>query len=390
MKSNMIIMLAALAMILPGLMPADAGAQEIRYVKETVIILEEQVEIVKTAENFIILFDTSSSMSDRYMDTDKMKIEAAKEILRQRNANFPDLTYNAGLYTFTPKTGFFTKTLQSYYDVEPYNKAGFADAIEQLPTEASGPTLLEQTLDELDAVLSGLSGRTVVFLFTDGSYTHIKDKKRPLVLAKELAKKYDVCFYLINTATGDKEKELLKSVASINECSRIIRFSDLLDNPEYFSGALFVIEERIVEVLETRMKAVMVESKAQEQEKPEAQEQEKIVAVKIDNILFGFDSAEITPDFYGELDVLGRFLQENTGPYVILTGFTDSSGPGEYNLGLSRRRAESAGKYLADKFNINPGRIILHWYGEAAPVGSNDTAEGRKRNRRVVPIVAGL
>ena len=148
----------------------------------------------------------------------------------------------------------------------------------------------------------------------------------------------------------------------------------MLANPEYFTGALFVIEERIVEVLKTLMKPVA----------------EEVVAVKIDNILFGFDSAEITPDFYDELDALGSFLQRNTSPYVILTGFTDSSGPEEYNLGLSRRRAESAGKYLSDKFNIDPGRIVLQWYGEAAPVGSNDTAEGRRQNRRVVPIIAGM
>ncbi|MFC1825644.1 OmpA family protein [Thermodesulfobacteriota bacterium] len=379
MKSKMIIVIAALAMVLPGLMAAVAGAQEVRYVKETVTILEKQVEIVKTAENFIILFDTSSSMGQLYKDTGKKEIEVAKEILKERNANFPDLVYNAGLYTFTPKTGVFIKTLKAYYDVKPYNKAAFADAIDQLPTKASGPTMLEHTLDELDAVLSKLSGRTVVFLFSDGTYSHVWNKKRPAVLARELATKYDVCFYLINTAEDNEEKALLKGVASINECSRVIRFSDLLGNPEYFTGALFVIEERIVEVLKTRMKPVMVQPKGEE-----------VVAVKIDNILFGFNSAEITPDFYDELDALGSFLQKNTGPYVILTGFTDSSGPEEYNLGLSRRRAESAGKYLVDKFNIDPGRIVLQWYGKANPIGSNDTAEGRRQNRRVVPIIAGM
>ncbi|MFC1825132.1 OmpA family protein [Thermodesulfobacteriota bacterium] len=379
MKSKMIMMFAALAMVLPGLMAADAGAQEIRYVKETVTILEKQVEIVKTADNFIILFDTSSSMGQPYKDTGKTEVEVAKEILKERNANFPDLAYNAGLYTFTPKTGVFIKTLKPYYDMKPYNKAAFADAIEQLPTKASGPTMLEHTLDELDVVLSKLSGRTVVFLFSDGTYSHVWNKKRPAVLARELSKKYDVCFHVINTAEDDEEQALLKSVASINECSRVIRFSDLLENPEYFTGALFVIEERIVEVLKTRMRPVAVQPKAQA----------KVVAYKMDNILFDFDSSEIQPAFYDELDALGGFMQRNTQAYVILSGFTDSTGPEEYNLGLSRKRAESAGKYLSDKFNIDPGRIVLQWYGEAAPVGSNDTREGRKLNRRVVAIVSG-
>ncbi|MFC1824404.1 VWA domain-containing protein, partial [Thermodesulfobacteriota bacterium] len=303
-----VFMLLCLALMLPGLLAANAGAQEIRYEKETVMILEKQIEIVKTADNFIVLLDTSSSMGQPYKDTGRTELEAAKQILRERNAFLPGLTYNAGLFTYTPKTGFYTKTLKAYYDLKPYNKAAFANAIEQLPNKASGPTLLELTLEELDAVLSKLSGRTAIFLFSDGSYTHIKNKKRPVVLARELAEKYDVCFYVINTAEGEDEKEILKNVASINACSRVIRFSDLLDNPEYFAGALFVIEERILALLKTRLKPVVVQPKAEA----------KVVAFKMDNILFDFDSAEIQPAFYDELDALGAFMQRNTEAYVIL------------------------------------------------------------------------
>lgn len=74
----------------------------------------------------------------------------------------------------------------------------------------------------------------------------------------------------------------------------------------------------------------------------------------------------------------------------ILSGFTDSIGDQEYNLGLSRRRAEAVGLYLAAKFNIDPGRIVLHWYGEASPVAGNDTEEGRMLNRRVDVLVADM
>jgi outer membrane protein OmpA-like peptidoglycan-associated protein len=52
------------------------------------------------------------------------------------------------------------------------------------------------------------------------------------------------------------------------------------------------------------------------------------------------------------LSILGEFLNNNPSTYVVLTGFTDSTGPSEYNLGLARRRAERIEAYLIDKFNV--------------------------------------
>ncbi len=71
-------------------------------------------------------------------------------------------------------------------------------------------------------------------------------------------------------------------------------------------------------------------------------------------------------------------------------GFTDGTGSEEYNLGLSRKRAESVADYLVGNFNLNESQISILWYGSAAPLGNNDTLEGRRQNRRVVSLVSGL
>jgi len=323
-----------------------------------VIITEE---IIKTADNFIVLFDSSSSMKEPFQDTGLTTLDAAKKLLKDRNEILPDLGYNAGLYLFTP--------FKPIYMMQKYDRDKFAAAIDQLPAQASGATLMQQGLLKLDGVLSGLSGRTVVFLFTDGSYSQMPGSKKPKEIAKELADKYNVCFYVISTAKGDQEKGVLKAVASINECSRVVPFDQVFEKPVYLAGALFVIETRIEKFLTTTY---------------------RLADVKIDNILFDFDSIQIRPEYNDELNILGEFLKNNPSTYVVLTGFTDNAGSPEYNLGLARRRAESVEAYLVDKFNVSVGRIVTQWYGLADPVAGNDTSDGRRQNRRVESIVMGF
>jgi OOP family OmpA-OmpF porin len=318
-------------------------------------------EIIKTADNFVILFDSSSSTKEPFQDTGLTTLDAAKKLLKDRNAILPDLGYNAGLYLFTP--------FKPIYEMQKYDRDKFAAAIDQLPAKASGATLMQRGLLKLDGVLSGLSGRTVVFLFTDGMYSRMPGSKKPLEIAKGLAEKYNVCFYVISTAKGDLEKDVLKAVASINECSRVVPFDRVFENPVYLTGALFIIETRVEKTLSTIY---------------------RLADVKIDNILFDFDSAQIRSEYSDKLSILGEFLKNNPRTYVVLTGFTDGTGPSEYNLGLARRRAESIEAYLIDKFNVSIGQVVTQWYGKADPVAGNDTIDGRRQNRRVEAIVMGF
>ena len=358
-----------LGIMLVGFLATNALAFKVFVKKERVNVGGVRVELVRIASNFIVLFDSSRSMGERFGNTNMTKIEMTKKMLAERNKELPDLGYNAGLYSYTPKFKFgIKKALVPYYPMKRYNKEAFAKAIDSLPTKAGGSTLLQPALRELEPILSGLSGRTAIFIFTDGTYSKNLGAT-PLELARQLERKYDVCFHVISTAKSQVEKQMVKNVASINACSRVIPFDDIRGRAEYLTGALWVVKEEYVDAFETRA---------------------KIAAVKLNNILFDFDSSDVRPQFHGELDRLGNFLQGNSEAFVVLVGFTDSTGAEEYNLGLSRQRAESAADYLMRNFNLGADRIVLHWYGEAAPVASNETAEGRSMNRRVAAIVAGL
>jgi OOP family OmpA-OmpF porin len=115
--------------------------------------------------------------------------------------------------------------------------------------------------------------------------------------------------------------------------------------------------------------------------------EEKITITPV--VEFDFDSAELKPLYDEELSKLADLLIAYPGTHLSLEGHTDSVGPTEYNLGLSKRRAESVKRFLVERYDIDPSRISTTGYGETQPADTNASAEGRQRNRRTVaPIEA--
>ena len=98
---------------------------------------------------------------------------------------------------------------------------------------------------------------------------------------------------------------------------------------------------------------------------------------------FGFDKAILTKDSKEQLDGFGQQLGSATNFILEVTGGTDSTGPADYNYDLSQRRADSVVQYLASKYNVPARRFYLIGIGKDREVAPNNTAEGRKQNRRV-------
>jgi OOP family OmpA-OmpF porin len=355
------IFLSTVVLFAAGLMMASSTAAfEIITTEDIQKNIITQDMLIRTADNFIILYDASGSMNEDYKAGVK-KIDAELQILRQQNAILPELGYMAGLYQFTP--------FKTHYEMQTYDRVAFQRAIDGLPnTENAGsfvgqPTPLAEGIAKLDPILAKLSGKTVVFVFSDGTYTYDRvTKQRPLDVAKPLADKYNVCFYLISSATTPKAAKLLDDMAAINECSRVIPFSALYQNPVWGLGALFIVKS-----------TVMVETVTDK----------RISGVEVRDINFAWDQKAIKPGDHENLKQVAEFLQSNPTSYAVLAGFTDSTGDPEYNLHLSQMRAQSAKNYILEQSRIDPNRVILHWYGATNFVADNDTEEGRFKNRRV-------
>ncbi|MUM76134.1 OmpA family protein [Pseudodesulfovibrio sp. F-1] len=103
------------------------------------------------------------------------------------------------------------------------------------------------------------------------------------------------------------------------------------------------------------------------------------------DIQFDFNKDTIRPESYPLLDALGEALNADDlrGRKIIVGGHTDSRGDENYNLALSKRRAEAVKTYLVNKWGVAPSQIETAGYGKTRPIATGSTAEDMRKNRRV-------
>ena len=109
---------------------------------------------------------------------------------------------------------------------------------------------------------------------------------------------------------------------------------------------------------------------------------DQILLTMPSNITFSVNSATIQPNFYSALNDVSATLVEYPSTAVDIIGHASADGPDDYNMDLSKRRAESVKTYLQGQGVISQ-RLYAIGMGETQPIADNSTAEGRAANRRV-------
>jgi len=104
-------------------------------------------------------------------------------------------------------------------------------------------------------------------------------------------------------------------------------------------------------------------------------------------VQFGFDSAKLDAKFNSVLDEIADMVMSNPDAIIVLEGHTDSRGNAEYNLRLGERRVEAVRHYLAVEKNVPVYKIHDVSFGAARPITSNDSKDGREKNRAVTMMV---
>lgn len=100
-------------------------------------------------------------------------------------------------------------------------------------------------------------------------------------------------------------------------------------------------------------------------------------------INFDFNSDTIRPVSEPVLKEIAQAVADRPDWKLTITGHTDNIGGHKYNLDLSQRRAAAVKKALVDRYHIDPNRLSTAGNGDYSPIDTNDTLEGRARNRRV-------
>ena len=109
-----------------------------------------------------------------------------------------------------------------------------------------------------------------------------------------------------------------------------------------------------------------------------------LIAALNDSVVnFPSDSAEVPASMIDFLQKAAEDIKQLPNGHVVeIAGYTDDTGEQALNVALSQKRAEAVRQMLV-KFGADPEMLIAKGYGSADPVASNDTPEGRRRNRRI-------
>lgn len=116
--------------------------------------------------------------------------------------------------------------------------------------------------------------------------------------------------------------------------------------------------------------------------KKEAVKRQENVVMAL-NVRFDTGKSFVREEYDNDIRKVADFMKEFPDQRAVIEGYTDSRGDERYNRTLSGMRAGSVRRILIEKYGIDGSRIAAVGHGDARPVASNDSAEGRKKNRRI-------
>jgi OOP family OmpA-OmpF porin len=137
-----------------------------------------------------------------------------------------------------------------------------------------------------------------------------------------------------------------------------------------------VVEQKV----ETLPPPPVVEQKVEAQPPPPPVHQKITIAL---NVEFDTAKAVVKEKYHGKIKRVADFMKEHPETNALIEGYTDNVGKETSNQKLSQKRANSVRQYIIKKFGIDGSRLTAIGYDSNKPIASNNTKEGRQKNRRV-------
>ncbi|MFW5730380.1 MAG: OmpA family protein [Desulfonatronovibrionaceae bacterium] len=328
---------------------------------------ETRTVIEPRAENFIYFVDNSGSMGFEFEESGLKKSVVARDVLRTINDELPVLDADFGVYSYAP--------YKEYRDAQEMDVQDIDQALQDIPTDFEifkRQTPMGSGMLDLNGPLDSLRDRISVVMVTDGESNLGPD---PRDVLQDLYSQYGkrLCFHFISLAQTPEEKAMVEDLAGLSPCSVVEGAHEM--------GKEFVRADFMKKVFyHTREVAVDPEPAPEPEPEPEPEPAEEVIVFS--NINFEFDSARIRSEYAEILREAADIIKDRQDKKVLVEGHTCSIGPESYNLGLSKRRAQSVADFLEEE-GVSQDRLETHGYGELKPKFDNSTREGRALNRRV-------
>jgi OOP family OmpA-OmpF porin len=345
-------------------------------------------QYVPKVDNFVVILDTSSSMATKY--NRKKKANIAKDFLSALNQTLPELKYNGALRIFGNNDYVPDTSTLLVYGPTKYSSAGFGAALNAVKEPSGNSSLpLTKAISAATGDLKSTQGPIAVIIVSDGENMDPK----PVKAAEALKKKFGdrLCIFTVLIGDSPAGKQILDQIAKAGDCgysTAADRLSSSGDMAGFVEG-IFLAKLAPMPVPKPVAKPMDSDGDGVTDDKDQCPNTPKGATVDARGcwtyaavVLFGFDSAEIKSEAHPMLDEASAILKKNPDINVEVDGHTDNIGPADYNMKLSERRAKAVMEYFVSK-GVDAKRLTIKGFGFTKPVASNDTKEGRAKNRRV-------
>ncbi len=350
-------------------------------------------QFVQKTDNFIVLYDTSASMADKFGAGSRMAF--AEDVTKRMVATIPDIKLTSGLRTFGGMKG--SEHTELVYGVTSFNKSDFIKAVETIGSPV-GRTPLGRTIEAAGGDLKGLPGNSAIIIVSDFEEIKDVDDIRPKTAIENAAKvkaQYGdrVCIYTvqIGNTPAPGGQVLAQEIVKKGNCGIAVNASDL-GTPAAMSAFVEKVflgpppalkaEKAKVEPAQAPTQVLAPASTAiAEVERAAVAPAAESAAIAFEDIRFDYDKYNLKPEARKVLNKIGEFMKANKKAAVLIEGHCDERGTTEYNLALGERRASSAAKYLID-LGVDRARISTISYGKELPLDPAHNEEAWAKNRR--------
>ena len=332
-------------------------------------------EYKQKVETFMVILDASSTMSE------EGKFQMAKEVASRMNQTIPDMPLVAALRTLGENR---TNETRLVYGTTRYKRGDLESAI--VGVRGFGATPLGHAIEAASEDLRTTRGNTAVIIFSDG-----KETDRTALVAAEIMKEElggRLCIYTVLFGDDPAGRSLMEQIARVGECGYFVSAEEIYPSEGMATLAENIFLEKAAELLPVGARLDSDEDGVPDDldqcpETPEGATVNSVGCWAFEGVvLFDFGRYDIKPEAYPFLNEVVTILKMNPETKVEIEGHTDNVGTAEYNQRLSEERAKVIMDYLVEN-GIDAERLSQKGYGVTQPVASNETEEGRAKNRRV-------